>query len=281
MPFGVLTVGHGGNTAGCSSYLLLDRENQIGAVVMTNQSGEKIYNRGMMELVFGKYERSNYTDDNEIPPGGFRTARTVRRGPFKVMSLSYGNVDGDEDQLWIFDGSGKRNKIVYSYEDQIQTSLPLFLMEVGVLFLWIVAFGFSAVSLLARGIMRLIRHFRKRSAAGGRTKLGRHCTNSDALGRWSTAAAVLQLTALLFLILIIHNVSAYALGDTYIWMFAVLGVLALAMGALCVYGLVHNNKTDGQYLKKRQKVFNNVTAFFLLVAVVNVLYWNLFMFWEV
>ncbi len=281
VPFGVLTVGHGGNTAGCSSYLLLDRENQIGAVVMTNQSGEKIYNRGMMELVFGKYERSNYTDDNEIPPGGFRTARTVRRGPFKVMSLSYGNVDGDEDQLWIFDGSGKRNKIVYSYEDQIQTSLPLFLMEVGVLFLWIVAFGFSAVSLLARGIMRLIRHFRKRSAAGGRTKLGRHCTNSDALGRWSTAAAVLQLTALLFLILIIHNVSAYALGDTYIWMFAVLGVLALAMGALCVYGLVHNNKTDGQYLKKRQKVFNNVTAFFLLVAVVNVLYWNLFMFWEV
>ncbi len=281
VPFGVLTVGHGGNTAGCSSYLLLDRENQIGAVVMTNQSGEKIYNRGMMELVFGKYERSNYTDDNEIPPGGFRTARTVRRGPFKVMSLSYGNVDGDEDQLWIFDGSGKRNKIVYSYEDQIQTSLPLFLMEVGVLFLWIVAFGFSAVSLLARGIMRLIRHFRKRSAAGGRTKLGRHCTNSDALGQWSTAAAVLQLTALLFLILIIHNVSAYALGDTYIWMFAVLGVLALAMGALCVYGLVHNNKTDGQYLKKRQKVFNNVTAFFLLVAVVNVLYWNLFMFWEV
>ena len=76
-------------------------------------------------------------------------------------------------------------------------------------------------------------------------------------------------------------VFAYALGDTYIWMFAVLGVLALAMGALCVYGLVHNNKTDGQYLKKRQKVFNNVTAFFLLVAVVNVLYWNLFMFWEV
>lgn len=271
VPFGVLTVGHGGNTAGCSSYLLLDRENQIGAVVMTNQSGEKIYNRGMMELVFGKYERSNYTDDNEIPPGGFRTARTVRRGPFKVMSLSYGNVDGDEDQLWIFDDSGKRNKIVYSYEDQIQTSLPLFLMEVGVLFLWIVAFGFSAVSLLARGIMSLIRHFRKHSVVGGRMKLG----------RWSTAAAVLQLTALLFLILIIHNVSIYALGDTYIWMFAVLGVLALAMGALCVYGLVHNNKTDRQYLKKRQKVFNNVTAFFLLVAVVNVLYWNLFMFWEV
>lgn len=275
VPFGVLTVGHGGNTVGCSSYLLLDRENQLGVVVMTNQSGEKVYNRDMMELVFGKYERSNYTGDNEIPPGGFRTARTVRRGPFKVMSLSYGNVEEDEDQLWIFDDRGKQNKIVYSYEDQIQASLPLFLMEAGVIFLWIVAFGFSAVSLLVRGIMCMIRHFRKSSVAAGTG-----CEKTK-LGRWSAAAAVLQMTALLFLVLIIYNVSTFALGDTYIWMFAAIGVLALAMGALCVYGLFHNNKSDRQYLKKRQKVFNNITAFFLLVAVVNVLYWNLFMFWEV
>lgn len=275
VPFGVLTVGHGGNTAGCSSYLLLDRENQIGVVVMTNQCGEKVYNRDMMELFFGKYERSNYTGDNEIPRGGFRTARTMRRGPFKVMSLSYGNVEEDEDQLWIFDGSGKQNKIVYSYEDQIQTSLPLFLMEVGVIFLWIVAFVFSAVSLLVRGIMYLIHHFRKCGAAADTG-----CEKTK-LGRWSAAAAVLQLLALLLLILIIYNVSTFAMGDTYLWMFAAFGVLALVMGALCVYGLIHNNKSDRQYLKKRQKVFNNVTAFFLLVAVVNVLYWNLFMFWEV
>lgn len=276
VPFGVLTVGHGGNTAGCSSYLLLDRENRLGAVVMTNQSGEKIYNRDMMALVYGAYERSDYTDDNEVPPGGFRTARTVRRGPFKVMSLSYGNVDAeDEDWLWIFDDSGERGKIVYSYEDQIQASLPLFVMEAGVTFLWIVAFVFSAVSLLVRGIMGLIRHFRKRGAAAETVRM------KTKLGRWSAAAAVLQLTVLLFLVLIIYHVSAFALGDTYIWMFAAIGILALVMGALCVYGLVYNNRTGGQFLKKRQKVFNNVTAFFLIVAVVNVLYWNLFMFWEV
>lgn len=229
----------------------------------------------MMELFFGEYERSNYTGDNEIPPGGFRTARTVRRGPLKVMSLSYGNVEEDEDQLWIFNDSGKRNKIVYSYEDQIQTSLSLFLMEVGMIFLWIVAFVFSAVSLLVCGIMYLIRHFRKHGATADTG-----CEKTK-LGRWSAAAAVLQLLALLLLILIIYNVSTFAMGDTYIWMFAALGVLAFAMGTLCVYGVIHNNKLDSQYLKKRQKVFNNVTAFFLLVAVVNVLYWNLFMFWKV
>ena len=243
---------------------------------MTNQSNEKVYNRDMMELIFGRYERSHYTDDNAVPSGGFRTARTVRRGPFKVMSLSYGNVDAEgEDQLWIFDGSGERGRIVFSYEDHIQTSLLLFIMEAGLCFLWIVAFGFSAVSLVIRGIMALARRCRERNVPKGMRR------GKQKLGWWSTAAAVLQLAVLLLLVLVIRNVSALAVGDTYIWMFAVIGVLAAVMGALCIYGLVRNNKSDRSFLKKRQRVFNNVTAFFLLVAVTNVLYWNLFMFWEV
>lgn len=280
VPFGVQTVGHGGNTVGCSSYLLLDREDHIGVVVMTNQSGEKVYNRDMMELIFGKYERSNYTDDNEIPSGGFRTARTVRRGPFKVMSLSYGGIDEtDEGSLWIYDDSGQRSKIVFAYEDQIQTSLPLFLIEVGLVFLWIIAFGFSAISLLVRGIMVLIRLCKNRNALAGK-EIGKN-SRRKRLGLWSTVAAFMQLATLLFLVLIIYNVSSYALGDTYVWMFAVIGVFAVVMGALCAYGLMHNHKVGRQILKMRQRVFNDITAFFLLVAVVNVLYWNLFMFWEV
>lgn len=280
VPFGVQTVGHGGNTAGCSSYLLLDREDRLGVVVMTNQSGEKVYNRDMMELIFGKYERSNYTDDNEIPSGGFRTARTVRKGPFKVMSLSYGGIDEtDEGSLWIFDDSGQRSKIVFAYEDQIQTSLPLFLMEVGLIFLWIIAFGFSAVSLLVRGIMILVHFCRKRNASA--EKAADETGLRKRFGIWSTAAALLQLATFVLLVLIIDHVSTYALGDTYVWMFAAIGIIAVIMGVLCLYGLIRNRKVDRQRLKVRQRVFNNVTVFFLLVAVVNVLYWNLFMFWEV
>ena len=275
VPFGVQTVGHGGNTVGCSSYLLLDREDQIGAAVMTNQSGEKVYNRDMMELVFGKYERSVYTDDDEIPPGGFRTARTVRRGPFKIMSLSYGNVDGDEDQLWIYDDSGERSRIVYDYEDQIRTSLAMFLVEAGLAFLWIAAFVFSAVSLLVRGILCLVRICRKSGVSA------ENIHGKKKSGLWSAGAAVLQLTALLLLFLLLYNVSTYALGDTYVWIFMAVGILAIVMGVLCVYGLIRNNKGDRSLLKMRQRVFDHITAFFLLVAVVNVLYWNLFMFWEV
>ena len=85
----------------------------------------------------------------------------------------------------------------------------------------------------------------------------------------------------MLLVLIIDHVSSYALGDTYVWMFAAIGIIAVIMGVLCLYGLIRNRKVDRQRLKVRQRVFNNVTVFFLLVAVVNVLYWNLFMFWEV
>lgn len=271
VPFGVRTIGHGGNTAGCSSYLLLDREDQVGAVVMTNQSNEKVYNTDMMELIFGKYERSDYTEEDEIPPGGFTTARTVHKGPFKIMGLSYrtGTDAAHEDELWIFDDSGKQNKIVYSYGDYVQISLLGFLVKVGMVCLWLIVVGFSAISLVVRGIILLV------------VRLSGKKTAQKKLGKWSAIAALLQMGGVFFLILIINCISNYALGDTYMWMFAALGIIAVMMDILCVYGLFRNNKGDKQFLKVRQRVFNNITAGFLVVTVVNVLYWNLFMFWSV
>lgn len=49
----------------------------------------------------------------------------------------------------------------------------------------------------------------------------------NTLGLWSAAVAVMQLATLLLLILVMYNVSHYALGGTYIWMFAVIVVLRL------------------------------------------------------
>ena len=52
--YGVSIIGHGGNTDGFSSRLMLDLESGIGYIVMTNQSMEENYNYQMPELVFGK-----------------------------------------------------------------------------------------------------------------------------------------------------------------------------------------------------------------------------------
>ena len=52
--YGVSIIGHGGNTDGFSSRLMLDLESGIGYIVMTNQSMEENYNYQMPELVFGR-----------------------------------------------------------------------------------------------------------------------------------------------------------------------------------------------------------------------------------
>ena len=51
--YGTTVLGHGGNTAGATSRIMLDLKHGIGYVVMTNQGAEQNYNFQMPELVFG------------------------------------------------------------------------------------------------------------------------------------------------------------------------------------------------------------------------------------
>lgn len=72
-------VGHDGNTAGGSSRLLLDFENNRGMVVLTNQLGGSLYRTKMAELVFGKTEHNIPIDGYYVP------ARNVFEGKMKLL----------------------------------------------------------------------------------------------------------------------------------------------------------------------------------------------------
>lgn len=264
IPFGVQTLGHGGNTAGCSSYLLLDQEDSIGVVVMTNQSGESIYNSEMMGLIFGTYDRSNYTADSELPSGIYRPGRTVRKGPFKILSMSYCTVEEDEAMLWMVDEIDGLQKVVYSYGDYLEVPTAVMVLELGLVLLWLAAFLFSLISLLVRLIAFIVRKIRKKEPA------------VNHLRKWSMVAALLQIVSLILLVAAIVCVSAYLRWNTYFWIFVVFGILAIAMIVMSVYGIVKNR---GKQLKIRQKVFHAFTIAFMIVTVANILYWNLFMFW--
>lgn len=264
--YGVETVGHGGNTAGCSSYLLLDRKNGIGAVVMTNQSGETVYNSEMMELVFGKFSEEDYLGEKRSTPKGiYRPARTVRSGPFKLSSLSFLIDEAEPDEFWMTGTSQGVEKISYPYVDFVRVPVWQFVLEMGLFILWIAAALFSLVSLLVKLIRKIVWICKKKK-------------NVIPLGRWSTVAALLQILVLVLLGCAVVKVSSYALFSTYRWMLVVLGILELVIAVLVGVGLRMVLTTKST---KKRKVYNWSTIILLVVTAVNILYWNLYQFWNV
>lgn len=264
LPYGVETLGHGGNTAGCSSYLLLDIKDKIGAAVMTNQSGETVYNCDMMELIFGEYSAQSYFGGNQGKPEGiYSPARTVRKGPFKFASLSYTDA-ADMEDVWAAGTSGGIDKICRVYADYIRIPLWRFILEISLFLLWIAALIFSIVSIFAKLVKKLVYILRKKNTV-------------VPLGGFSALASVLQLAAASLLAVIVLGALSYKPADSYIWASAALGLLVIVMAAFIIFGVYMLKKSESGRLRK---LYNWITTVMLTVTVANILYWNLFMFWK-
>lgn len=266
VPYGVETVGHGGNTAGCSSYLLLDLQHGTGVVVMTNQSNETVYNEKMMELIFGAFSEQNYFDsERSLPEGIYRPGRTVRTGPFKIVSLSFLFGEVEPDEFWITETGAGAEKICFSYGDYVRVPVWQFVLEMALFFLGIAAFVFSIISLFVRLIRKIVGVCRKKQV-------------SIPLGRWSLLAAILQVTAVAMLAVMASQAMSYALADSYAWTTVVIAVVAVLMAGFILYGIAMLKRTEST---KKRKLYNWITVVFLAVTVVNVMYWNLFMWWKI
>lgn len=265
LPYGVETVGHGGNTAGCSSYMLLDLKNEIGAVVMTNQYGETVYNSDMMELIFGEFSEQNYFDkERDLPEGIYRPARTVRKGPFKLISLSF--TDGEElDEFWALDTSGGVEKICYPYADFIRIPVWEMVLELALVLLWIVSVIFSVLSIFIKLIRKIVYICRKKQTL-------------VPLNGWSALAAIVQVIAVVLLVVIVISALNYAAAGSYIWASVAFGPVAVLAVGMDIYGIIRIRKTEST---KKRKFYNWITAIMLAIMVVNILYWNLFMFWKI
>ena len=255
-----LAFGHGGNTAGCSSYLLIQPETGVGAVVMTNQQNEEIYNFEMMELVFGAFDEAEFFgSERELPTGMYRTSRTVRKGVLKLYSLgALTYEDSDREEFWVWDR--ENGKVCYPYSECLQLNAGTFIFELGITALWVAAAIFSLIYL----IVKLIRRLMKKPPAP--------------TGGWRTLSSLAQLLVLPPLVLAIISAMTYRPAASYLWTFVVIGVLTLIMLALTVLGTVKLRKTE---LSKRDRVLNIFILLALVVSTTNICYWNLFMFWTV
>lgn len=87
---GVPVLGHGGNTAAFSSFLLIDPVSKTSIVVMTNQANEQIYNYQMMPLIFGEFNpkiSSGFYSNQEDIKGRYQMGRTILNGHGKLYSF--------------------------------------------------------------------------------------------------------------------------------------------------------------------------------------------------
>lgn len=262
--FGVLTFGHGGNTAGCSSYLLLDLESKTGVVVMTNQAGESVYNIKMMSLIFGEYSAEKYFNGDHVqgePSGIYGPARTVRKGPFKILSLSFGDASALKEIGGIWAASD--GKFSMPYYDFLSVPTGRLILELALLILWLAAVIFSFVRVLVIVIRKFV-YIIKRN----KTKI--------AMNGWSLAASLAQLAGFLLLAVIVGGMSTYVPASSFTWASAAYIPLMLAMAALFVLGIIKMSRAS---LTKKQKACVVIMLTALAVAVANFVYWEFYMFW--
>lgn len=271
--FGVSVMGHGGNTAGCSSNLIFDPKSGVGIVVMTNQQNETIFNYDMLELIFGSFGDSVLADYNkQVPKGFFRSARTILKGPLSIYSMGfYVMEESDLENFWVYDDSQGVEKIVSSYGDTLKLSPDQYLPIIVLPLLAAAGAVYALSTCLAGGciVTPLLRLRKKKQGIP---------LEKNPFARWNYAACGLILLWIVNLGVIAVRISTYALSSHYIWQFvlgAVMGILMLAMAGSMILKLKKMKQPV------RRKVKYGITVFFLLVFVVVSLYWNMYQFWAV
>ena len=260
IPFGKKVYGHGGNTSGCSAYILLSPEDNIGMAVMTNQSGEEIYNCRMPELLFGRFDETKTFDSHrELPTGLYKSARSVFTGPIKLYSLVPLIFDQeDSSEFWVW--NRETGAVAAPYGDCIQVSKWQVIYELTIVGLWFISILLCPVMLIVMLICRLKRG------------------ESRPLGRWAAVAMLLRLAIVGMAAYIVWSGLTYRVSDTYFWGFGVIGALALGLIASAVAGIAGLNRSVSSM--KRKTVFLRVmTLCGIGITLVNILYWNLFIFW--
>jgi CubicO group peptidase (beta-lactamase class C family) len=254
-------IGHGGNTAGCSSYLLLDPENGIGMTVMTNQAGEQIFNRKMPELIFGRYqgESLDFT-------GYVLNARTIYRGPLKLyqlLSMIHMTPETTAGTVSILTNQGGMEKITAPYGDYLVTTLPELLVQCLPLIFWVLGLAFCFLNLFFCGIAGFIRRLRRRMP-------------KRPVKKWTIAACVLQILPLIPVIpavITFFNWKQWPLWQ-YDAVFGAFLVWAAVYAVLTVHGIREMVRS------RRADAYTVAVVLSLTVSIVNILYWELGAFWR-
>ncbi|WP_061592220.1 serine hydrolase domain-containing protein [Streptococcus sanguinis] len=273
--YGTTVLGHGGNTAGATSRIMLDLKHGIGYVVMTNQGAEKNYNFQMPELVFGPRKTASKETQEQFSPGYYRTLRNFNQGPLAIFKMIPASADylqepSDDQRLpnnfWtIYQSQGKTDiaVAVADYEkvsdfDFFKDYVVLSLAGLGIIY----ALGLLLISPLL-GVYRLI--FRKKQDQPDRTwKV------------WNLLTSVGILAVPINLFLLFMSATSGDFSEIAQWrymLFAALGLLLTLSALLPLF------RKFREKLSKGRLFLTTMTSLSALAVAANILYWSLYQWW--
>lgn len=276
---------HDGGTNGSTSWFAFDRESQTGVIILTNQNEESVYTCGILPMVFGENSFNTYLDKNDIS-GTYLALRTCMEGvtkPFRLLSYimipqpvqgQYGgngfmlaNAGGDKyllqmenkDYLFFSKKTADGEQLLeLPGSDYKKVSAMNFYGQLALMFLFIIAAGYSLIML----ICMLISKLRGRKLVFGLPRFLNY--SATLLGFVFTALTLLTL---------IDGVSTFAEVRGCILLNM---IFMLVPFAYLIDLIVHFKKMK---MTARAGVQAVVCALTGLIMSIHCLYFNSFMFW--
>ena len=273
--FGVTLLGHGGNTNGFSSFLLLDLKNGIGQVIMTNQGLEEIYNDGMPELIFGKRPTASAETQKKFEPGYYQILRNFNQGPLSLYQLFPGNMlhmkkpssERMDHLFWTIYKSGNgKTRIATPVSDLERLPDWEIWTKFGLIALAALSLVYALVNLLVRLALVLYR------LAFGKVK-----SKQNRAWKWwhiLTTAGVVTVACNLLLLLLSSNATDLSIISQ--WRYMVFAGLGLFLAGCAVYPLFSKAQKG---LRKGRLFLTVLTSLSALAIVANILYWSLYQWW--
>jgi len=288
-------IGHGGNTLGMTAALKVDVEHGLGLVVMTNQAGEQIFNRQMSRIIFGDADftqMGNSANDVRVS-GVFRSAQSFRRGIFRPLALLdvpntipifqqddttlsvpiFGNLysvapgvyRSDESamisNLMLFVSAGE-NGIAQSFTIMVseftKTSWAILIFEIIALLLFVISGFYGLLALIWHVVQRL-------------------CKKEQLLSLYCAFISTAAFLALVNFVLFFFIGMPTATSLTMIRVHGIVFILLSPVILVCAVVLLM--KMRASTLSKRQKRQTIRVTIMGAFTLLNVIYWQLWMFW--
>ena len=261
------TLGHGGNTAGFTTSLLLDFKSGIASVVMANQLYEQNYTAGITTLIYGKAHKPSQEAVKAFESGYYRISRTMLQGPFSFMRIQNTTYLTDAQKhpelstmYWAYDKSEGQEKIKIPISDLTKVSTFDVIKDYGALLLAALAVVYAFSSYLLGALVKAYRLLFRKKAKVATPKVW-------IFWHYTSAALVLAAATNMF-VLFTASKDASTSSTDVIWQFILFAILAVVLLLASLVPFVWNHRFP---LSKGKKVLTFLTSSASLLIVFNII----------